>query len=739
MKLLASLSLVRDDAGHHKVRARVLLLLAFVIFHSLGITNTHTCIALDSANDKNNVKTLESVRQVRRLSLEEAETGIPVRLRGVVTYYDQPRHFGFIQDESGGTHFVGKSAPGVSSDFQWPAFSAGDRIELTGVTARGNFSPFLEILAGSQNPIRPLEPTAQPSPIIVPVQRLLNPGNHNQLCEVAAILTGIQHVGPGIVLQLNSGGIQFRGFIPMAFPDGSSLESLRFTEVLVTGVYGALFDQQGQLVGLELFIPSIDSIRTIGSGPGRLFDQEPSSLKSLLRFRDESPERVLIQGVVLLQIPEGGIYLRTEQSGLWVETDSESQFAPGDLVKVVGHATPGELQPYLSDAIIQLQSKGVAPSPRFMEPSQAMSLAANADLVTLTARLLSWVDLPDNRVMLMQGDDVIFTARCPSSTMVTLRKPLAENSWLELTGVCVVNADGTWQPADLESPNRLMRTPASFSLLMRDSNDIVLLHAPSWWTAQRLFILATSVLLVAVCGFVWAGLLRHRLSVQTAMMAKSIDRESTQRERERIARDLHDSIQQNLTGILHQLDSTSNRLSGVSDHAAKSLNLTKRMLHRSLEDVRCAIWDLRSESSHSMSLNSAIQEILLDYQESEKVCIRFFPSLRSDCVPGIIQHHLTSIIKEAIHNSIQHARASQIEVRLNIDGEHLSATVTDDGIGFETESVSPANGHFGLIGMKERAAKIHGEIQVTSGINHGTTVSVVVPWSKIVSERNGDE
>jgi len=606
------------------------------------------------------------------------------------------------------------------------------------MTARGNFSPFVGIPAGRRDAVRVVEAASLPSPVVLPVGRWLNPGNHNQFCEVAAILTAIRRTRNRICLTLNSGGLQFQGFIPLTSRDDAHLKQWLFAEVRVRGVYGALFDNQGQMVGLEFFVPTVDSIEPSGMGAGQLFDQEPTSLQDLLRFRDQSPERVLVEGVVLLQLPGQGLYLRSDGRGLWVETDMERSLAPGDTVRAVGRPMPGELRPYLCDAIVQFQECGRAPAPRHLDSSQALSPDAESDLVQVTARLVDSVDLPNGRLLLLQGDNVTFTARCPNAKSTTQWPTLADGSWLELTGVCVVRADGTWQPNSPGSPNRLSRTPASFTLLLRDLSDVSLLHAPSWWTFRRLALLAGTMALVAALAFVWVGLLRYRLRQQTRLMAETVERESIQQERTRIARDLHDTLQQNLTGILHQLHCVARRLPKSADHARESLTLAKGMIQHSLDEVRCVIWNLRSEAFRRADLNAALLEVVTPFLDQEKPRLRFRESSTSCSLTSLTQHHLINIVNEAVRNAIQHADANRIDVRLDTTEDQLTITVTDDGGGFDERTVDLAGGHFGLIGMRERVAKIHGEFQIVSQEDRGTCVTVKIPLQNDSRQGNAD-
>lgn len=671
-------------------------------------------------------QTLRSIQDVRQLSLRQAGSAISVLLEGVVTWYDPARRFGFIQDETGGVHFVGHHFVEGSPGFDWPPISAGDLLQLRGVTARGNFSPFIGIPANSQDALVVVGTASLPSPIQLPVQRLLNPGNHNQWCELYAIITGIDDAGECTTLELNSGGLQYQATLPLG-SDREALKEWLYAEVRVQGVYGALFNIQRQMVGLELFIPAIDFIKPSQTDMGQLFDQRPVSIQELLRFRDQSPERISVHGVVLLQLPGQGFFLRAGELGLWVETNIRTLLQPGEQVKAVGRPTPGELRPYLGQAIIQTGKKGERPKPRRLEPVQALSPNVDGDLVCIAAKLVNCLELPNDSLMLLQAGNITFSARCPGNTLDMPWPELINGSWLELTGVCTVKAAGTWLPADPGLPNRLSRTPASFTLLLGNPSDISILHTPRWWTFERLAFFAAGVALLALSAFLWVALLRRRLRRQTALIADTIQRESIQEERARIARDLHDTLQQNLTGIMHQMNSASKRLLGSSDQVAEPLDLAKCMIRHSLEDVRCTIYNLRSKAVSRADVNAVLQGALEPFLQQTHPEIRFSPFELSCELSSVTQYHLVHIVKEAVNNAVQHAQAHHIRVNLAADTTRFTITVTDDGIGFDAEAVDALKGHFGLLGMRERAGKIRGDLTIHSQLKQGTCVTVTIP------------
>ena len=93
-----------------------------------------------------------------------------------------------------------------------------------------------------------------------------------------------------------------------------------------------------------------------------------------------------------------------------------------------------------------------------------------------------------------------------------------------------------------------------------------------------------------------------------------------------------------------------------------------------------------------------------------------------------MEQHLLRIAQEAVANTVKHARASEVRIRLGMENGSLRLSVSDDGQGFEqTNAFSEIGGHFGLLGMRERAERLGGELQLHSKPGQGTEVEVKVP------------
>ena len=201
-------------------------------------------------------------------------------------------------------------------------------------------------------------------------------------------------------------------------------------------------------------------------------------------------------------------------------------------------------------------------------------------------------------------------------------------------------------------------------------------------------------------------------------------------ERSRIARELHDTLLQGLSGITMQLQALWTRLPASKE---------KAMLAEIIEDAgkasqeaRRSLWGLRMFGSDSLPFSDKLAKIAHQAVADQAVSLQL--QLQPVSLRGFpeVEYQLLRIAGETLSNAGAHAKAKNIEVRLAIVNGELQFTIVDDGVGFSPGEQQPF-GHFGLIGMRERADEIDAKLIITSSPGSGTTVAVTVPL------RNGGE
>lgn len=201
-------------------------------------------------------------------------------------------------------------------------------------------------------------------------------------------------------------------------------------------------------------------------------------------------------------------------------------------------------------------------------------------------------------------------------------------------------------------------------------------------------------------------------------------------ERGRLAREIHDTLAQGFVGISSQLDAVALTLNGRVDVARKHLDLARKMVRHSLTEARRSVMDLRASALEGHDLPAALSEAAPQWTAGSAVHIRVDVEGENRPLPEETEQHLLRIAQEAVTNAVKHAHASQVRIHLQMAGRELSLRVADDGQGFEQdEAFSEVGGHFGLLGMRERAERLGGELRLRSEPGQGTEVQVTVPLS----------
>lgn len=202
-------------------------------------------------------------------------------------------------------------------------------------------------------------------------------------------------------------------------------------------------------------------------------------------------------------------------------------------------------------------------------------------------------------------------------------------------------------------------------------------------------------------------------------------------ERGRLAREIHDTLAQGFVGISSQLDAVALTLDGHVELARKHLDLARKMVRHSLTEARRSVMDLRASALEGHDLPSALSEAAHQWTAGSPVQVRVDVEGENRPLPEETEQHLLRIAQEAVTNAVKHARASEVNIHLEMANRQLRLRVADNGRGFEQdEAFSEVGGHFGLLGMRERAERLGGELRLHSEPGQGTEVAVTVPLSR---------
>jgi len=199
-------------------------------------------------------------------------------------------------------------------------------------------------------------------------------------------------------------------------------------------------------------------------------------------------------------------------------------------------------------------------------------------------------------------------------------------------------------------------------------------------------------------------------------------------ERIRMSRAIHDTLLQGLAGLALQMDDLSHTLDGAEAGTARGRVVKiRRQVEEYIREARQSIWDLRSLRLAQSDLPKALRQAGERAIGERPVTLDFtVTGTPHRCAP-VVEEQLLHIGQEAVSNAVQHGRATRVGMEIAYDDNQTRLRVSDDGCGFDPVTLHGANGHYGLISMRERAEQVKGRVKIDSAPGRGTLVEAVVP------------
>lgn len=210
--------------------------------------------------------------------------------------------------------------------------------------------------------------------------------------------------------------------------------------------------------------------------------------------------------------------------------------------------------------------------------------------------------------------------------------------------------------------------------------------------------------------------------------------ETQEMERQRIARELHDSIVQNLTSIVHKIEFCTKLMDMDTVRCKLELQTMSEMVKRIIEDMRQVIYDLRPMSLDDIGLDVTLEREAAKWRNTGKVLVDYQTEGIIKKLPPLTSLTVLRIVQEACNNTIKHSGAKNIKIILSYKKEKVKVEIEDNGCGFEVESIEHLyrddGSGFGISIMKERVYLLSGKINIESIIGEGTKISVEIPIDK---------
>ncbi len=217
------------------------------------------------------------------------------------------------------------------------------------------------------------------------------------------------------------------------------------------------------------------------------------------------------------------------------------------------------------------------------------------------------------------------------------------------------------------------------------------------------------------------------IAVERAQLFERSAETGALEERNRLAREIHDTLAQGMAAISMQLETADELLNQTTNQqrAQAAIQQALKLTRANLEEARRSVLDLRAVPLEGRTLCEALISLLKDFETHTKIKTHFDGAGTHRPLPARIEVTLYRIAQEALANASSHAQARQLTLQMNMTPDHVAMVVEDDGIGFDPSQPMPHR--FGLIGMSERARLAGGALEVKSCPGEGTRVEVTLP------------
>lgn len=660
---------------------------------------------------------LHTASSVRELSFEEAQQRTPVKLRGVVTFFDGNLYSRFIQDETAGIY--------LRETTNIPPLMPGQLVEVEGVTSPGEYAPVIEPLQ-----VRVIGEAPLPKPKPVTYQQLASGTEDSQFVEIAGIVRSVQlhEASQHHLIEIATGGGRLSVYarqLPV-----QRTEDLLDSTVRVRGVCSTQFNHQRQLFAIRLMVPRPEDLVIEQPAPAQPFGIAARPIGSLLQFAPQETygHRVKVAGTVIYYEAGQALFVQDGDQGVEVQTRESEPLELGDRVEALGFVGQGEYTPILQDAIYRKLSSGQPPAPKRVTPDEALKGTHDCRLVQVAARLLDRALHGSERSLILQEGDTIFHAYLKQPEGQDAFAGLENGSRILVTGVCRIEPGEWWAGEQWRAK--------SFRVQLRSVSDVVLLQAPPWWTLKKVLWIVAGLGFVTLAAFSWVVVLRRQVTERTRELEIQIhERQRAERwreieqERSRVAHDLHDDLGAGLTEVnmLCSLVKSPTTSSDEKNRYLDELRATAGRMVTSLDEI---VWAVNPRNDTIASLASyfgAYAQRLLDLA-GVSCGLDVAEDLPEHPLDPKFRQELFFAFKEALTNVVRHATATQVWVRISVLNGQLTVVLADNGRGFDPRERRA--GDDGLANMSERLKSLGGDCNISTNPQQGTTVRFQAPLPK---------
>lgn len=532
---------------------------------------------------------ITNLHQLRQLTREQARQSPPVNLCAVVTSFDSTWGALFVGDANGACY--------ISVTNQELQFAAGQMLAIEG-HAKPGLTPQIAF-----NRLTVLSNAPLPAALLVSLDDLISTRNDCHRVEVHTVIRSMRVEFRRLILEFSETGGRFEVHLPN-YTASFLPTNLLDARVEITGVVGANFNRQAQLIGIHLYPVSLDDVRVSEAALADPFQSSAITIKTVSLASPASANRIKISGAVTLATPSGRLYVqdesgaiaarlfprqpRIDEHGLYLPAPDPMAFHPGDVIELVGYPALGEYAPQLADALVRKTGTGPVPAAAEITSAEALTGSHDARLVSLRARLLARaprrVSDTDYEVLTMQEGGTLFEVTSLPSEKA---RALKLGSLLRITGVCDVQTDES-------------RLPRAFRLTVPAIGGIELLAAPPLFGLVHAVGAAGFMASVAL---VWIWQLRRKVERQQRQVA----------ERQRIEleiRELNAGLERRVAERTSELADANSQLTQAQQSLVKALVQEKELTQLKSNFVSMVSHEFRTPLGITMSAVELLRNYL---------------------------------------------------------------------------------------------------------------------------------
>lgn len=674
---------------------------------------------------------LHSTAEIRQMSREQLAPHPRVDFEGVIVsvLLGTPPNLQVCQGDTS-IYLHAAVAEGAPYEKSWMDLKEGDRVRVRGYAKAGNFAPMVV-----PEKIDRLGTGTLPEPEPITVSDLSSGRLDGQWVSISAVVQNIsQPPDKPWVWSLELSNAQ-GGFYAKMFE--APPPSLIGSRVSLRGLCLPYFNIRGQMMGLLIHVGGMENITVLRPAEADPFDVPEISAGAMRSFDPEQGTVALrrrMKGTVIFVQPGSYLYLQEASRGVKVGLAAGQTAAVGDVVEVSGFVRMR--QAFAEMVYAQVRRLGSAPLPEpelvdstsILSPSFYKSVPPppdiNGRLAILRGTLVKADYDPDGKTTFWIEAPGKPPLNVPVEVPAGTQAP-RDGSRVQMLGVCELVVP---EPKPMDG----LSIPVGMKLFIAKSSDLQVLSEASWWTAKRLWILLGGVAFACVLALLQVRNLRHRVRVGALALSEAIVHrraaEARAAERQRLAEEIHDIMAQSLTGVALQLGAADLALVSAPARAPSHLKLASGLLDFARDEIRRTLLDLRSGLLDQGDLTSALQSMAAMFTKADTCQVDWDITGVPPRVHPLTAHSLLRVIQETLTNAVKHGQASRIEIGLSYADSGISLTVKDNGRGTAAAlRPGPAEGHFGLEGMRGRILRLGGSFRFHSAPGEGAKVEIHIP------------